>query len=61
MLPEPQPAVSAARIVEDIVGCKWSLAVLGCIRAGTTRPGVRLAAIVDEIETLQADIDGTSK
>src|SRR5687768_11246226 len=39
MLPEPQPAVSVARIVEDIVGCKWSLAVLGCIRAGTTRPG----------------------
>jgi DNA-binding HxlR family transcriptional regulator len=37
MLPEPHP--SAARMVEDIVGCKWSLAVLDCIRSGTTRPG----------------------
>ena len=108
MLPEPHPAVPAARIIEDVVGCKWSLAVLGCIRAGTTRPGairralpglstkvmnerlakilrfgllerrsyaesrprveysltpvgMRLAAILDEIETLQADIDGKSK
>jgi DNA-binding HxlR family transcriptional regulator len=26
-------------MVEDIVGCKWSLAVLGCIRAGVRRPG----------------------
>jgi DNA-binding HxlR family transcriptional regulator len=26
-------------MVEDIVGCKWSLAVLGRIRAGIVRPG----------------------
>jgi DNA-binding HxlR family transcriptional regulator len=26
-------------MVEDIVGCKWSLAVLGRIRAGVARPG----------------------
>jgi DNA-binding HxlR family transcriptional regulator len=26
-------------MVEDIVGCKWSLAVLGCIRSGVLRPG----------------------
>ncbi len=28
-----------ARMVEDMVGCKWSLAVLGQIRAGVRRPG----------------------
>lgn len=32
-----QPPVS--RMVEDMVGCKWSLAVLGRIRAGVRRPG----------------------
>lgn len=26
-------------MVEDIVGCKWSLAVLGLVRRGVTRPG----------------------
>ena len=31
------PAVS--RMVEDIVGCKWSLAVLGAVRRGVCRPG----------------------
>jgi DNA-binding HxlR family transcriptional regulator len=30
---------SAARRVEDIVGCKWSLGVLGAVRAGIRRPG----------------------
>jgi DNA-binding HxlR family transcriptional regulator len=29
----------AARMVEDIVGCKWSLAVLGAVRDGVRRPG----------------------
>jgi DNA-binding HxlR family transcriptional regulator len=28
-----------ARMVEDIVGCKWSLAVLGAVRSGVVRPG----------------------
>lgn len=28
-----------ARMVEDIVGCKWSLEVLGGIRKGVVRPG----------------------
>jgi DNA-binding HxlR family transcriptional regulator len=28
-----------ARMVEDIVGCKWSLAVLGAVRSGVCRPG----------------------
>jgi len=26
-------------MVEDIVGCKWSLAVLGAVRGGVCRPG----------------------
>jgi DNA-binding HxlR family transcriptional regulator len=26
-------------MVESIVGCKWSLAVLACIRRGVNRPG----------------------
>lgn len=29
----------AARMVEDIIGCKWSLCVLGLIERGVTRPG----------------------
>lgn len=37
-------------MVEDLVGCKWSLAVLGQIRRGVRRPG--------EIERA---IDGLSK
>ena len=31
--------VSVARAVEDIVGCKWSLEVLGALRRGVVRPG----------------------
>jgi DNA-binding HxlR family transcriptional regulator len=30
---------AAARMVEDIVGCKWSLAVLALVREGVRRPG----------------------
>ena len=30
---------TAARMVEDIVGCKWSLAVLAAIRKDIVRPG----------------------
>jgi DNA-binding HxlR family transcriptional regulator len=29
----------AARMVEDIIGCKWSLTVLGLIAGGVSRPG----------------------
>ena len=29
----------AARMMEDIVGCKWSLAVLERVRSGVSRPG----------------------
>ncbi|MFN0316821.1 MAG: winged helix-turn-helix transcriptional regulator [Burkholderiales bacterium] len=34
-----------AAMVEDIVGCKWSLAVLGLIRHGVNRPGAMEHAI----------------
>ena len=32
-------------MVEDIVGCKWSLAVLGGVRRGVLRPGALQQAI----------------
>lgn len=45
------PAVpSVSRMVEDIVGCKWSLAVLGAVRRGVCRPGA-----------LEHSIEGVSK
>jgi DNA-binding HxlR family transcriptional regulator len=34
-----RPGVGAARMVEDIVGCKWSLTVLGLVAGGVSRPG----------------------
>jgi DNA-binding HxlR family transcriptional regulator len=34
-----------ARMVEDIVGCKWSLAVLGAVKSGVHRPGALEHAI----------------
>lgn len=37
------PPVS--RMVEDIVGCKWSLTVLRLVRDGVTRPGAMERAI----------------
>lgn len=36
---------TASRMVEDIVGCKWSLAVLGAVRGGVHRPGAMEHAI----------------
>ena len=38
-------APNVARMVEDIVGCKWSLAVLGAVRSGVQRPGALEHAI----------------
>jgi DNA-binding HxlR family transcriptional regulator len=32
-------------MVEDVVGCKWSLAVLGAVRSGVNRPGAMEHAI----------------
>ena len=34
----PAP-IPAARMVEDIIGCKWSLTVLDLVRRGVNRPG----------------------
>jgi DNA-binding HxlR family transcriptional regulator len=34
-----RPGAGAARMVEDIIGCKWSLTVLGLVAAGVSRPG----------------------
>lgn len=39
-------------MVEDIIGCKWSLAVLGLVRSGTRRPG----AMEHSIEGLTAKV-----
>ena len=36
---------NVARMVEDIVGCKWSLAVLAAVRGGVRRPGAMEHAI----------------
>ena len=41
---KPTPP-NVARMVEDIVGCKWSLAVLGAVRDGVCRPGALEHAI----------------
>jgi DNA-binding HxlR family transcriptional regulator len=41
-----------ARMVEDIVGCKWSLAVLELVRRGVHRPG----AMEHSIEGLTAKV-----
>ena len=32
-------------MVEDIVGCKWSMAVLGLVKSGVRRPGAMEHAI----------------
>lgn len=40
-----QPGAGAARMVEDIVGCKWSLTVLALVRRGVNRPGAMEHAV----------------
>ena len=35
----PRASAGAARMVEDIIGCKWSLTVLGLVASGVRRPG----------------------
>jgi DNA-binding HxlR family transcriptional regulator len=49
-LPTPAAAPTVARMVEDIIGCKWSLAVLAAVRSGVQRPGA-----------LEHHIEGLSK
>ena len=34
-----KPGTGAARMVEDIIGCKWSLTVLSLVAGGVARPG----------------------
>jgi DNA-binding HxlR family transcriptional regulator len=46
---EPVPV---ARMVEDIVGCKWSLIVLDLVRRGVRRPG----AMEHAVEGLSAKV-----
>jgi DNA-binding HxlR family transcriptional regulator len=33
------PSVQVAQVVEEIIGCKWSISVLVCVRSGVLRPG----------------------
>ena len=40
----PAP-IPAARMVEDIIGCKWSLTVLDLVHRGVNRPGAMEHAI----------------
>ncbi len=43
---------SVSRMVEDIVGCKWSLTVLSLVASGVTRPG----AMQRRVEGLTAKV-----
>src|SRR5690606_28083852 len=45
-------APSVSRMVEDIIGCKWSLSVLALIARGVARPG----AMRREVEGLTAKV-----
>jgi DNA-binding HxlR family transcriptional regulator len=40
-----EPGEGVARMVEDIVGCKWSLTVLALVRRGVNRPGAMEHAV----------------
>lgn len=44
--------ISAARMVEEIVGCKWSLSILQLVCSGVNRPG----AIERSVEGLTAKV-----
>lgn len=44
--------IGAKRMVEDIIGCKWSLSVLAMISIGINRPG----AMEREIDGLTAKV-----
>lgn len=46
---QPPPV---SRMIEDVVGCKWSMAVLGAVRRGVHRPG----AIERELPGLTAKV-----
>ncbi len=42
---EPKQQASVSHMVEDVVGCKWTMAVLGQVRKGIHRPGAIERAI----------------
>ena len=46
----PEAPTDIRRIVEDVVGCKWTLHVLAQVRAGVNRPG-RLVRTADGLTT----------
>ena len=35
----PEPPTSVSHMVEEVVGCKWSVTVLALITSGVSRPG----------------------
>ncbi len=43
--PDVTAAPRVARMVEDIVGCKWSLSVLDLVSRGISRPGAMQRSI----------------
>ena len=47
---KPRPGPSVAAVVEDIVGCKWTLHVLAQVRGGVARPG-QLVRTADGLTT----------
>lgn len=49
---KPPREPSVAGMMEDILGCKWSLTVLGLIRRGVHRPG----AMEHAVEGLSAKV-----
>jgi DNA-binding HxlR family transcriptional regulator len=44
-LSQQDAAPSVAGMVEDVVGCKWSMTVIGLVRDGVHRPGAMEHAI----------------
>ena len=48
----PRSPLPAARMIEDIVGCKWSLTVLDLVSRGIVRPGAmqkRVAGLTTKV------------
>jgi DNA-binding HxlR family transcriptional regulator len=44
-IPARRGATTAKGMIEDIVGCKWSLTVLALVRRGVNRPGAMTHAV----------------
>lgn len=55
MISQPRKATSETLMLENIVGCKWSISILTLIRQGINRPGA-IARSVDGLTTkVQSD------